>query len=467
MITTVPSAETSPPSHGKLPPHSPHFPIFMTPVSNDPAPRPAWYKFSLAQQVMIGLVLGCILGWIVGQLSPSAKAVWTEWLKLGRDVFLHLIKAMLAPLVFACIVQGIAGSGDMKKVGRVGAKALLYFEIVTTLALVVGLVMVNLLGPGRDVILAGGTSALSTVAQSKPLSMTEIVLHTFPTSLFDAMARNDVLQIVAFAVIFALSILAAGDAGKPVLKFVDSLAQVMFKFAGIVMLFAPVGVGAAIAATVSAQGISVLLDLGKLVGTLYLALVVFVVLVLGAVIWIAKIPLKPFARAVKEPFMLAFATANSEAALPKAFDNMERLGVSKGIVSFVLPAGYTFNLDGSTLYLAVASVFIAQAAEATTGIHFGIGQQITMMLVLMITSKGVAAVPRASLVVLIAALQSFNLPLEGAALILGVDALLDMARTSVNVLGNCLASAVVARWEGEFDDAQAQREFGDVAGPVV
>jgi proton glutamate symport protein len=229
----------------------------------------------------------------------------------------------------------------------------------------------------------------------------------------------------------------------------------MFKFAGIIMKFAPYGVGAAMAVTVGHQGLEVLLSLGKLVLTLYASLIVFVVLVFGAVIWIAKIPLRPFIRAVREPFTVAFATANSESALPKAFENMEKVGVPRGIVGFVLPAGYTFNLDGSTLHLAVASVFVAQAAEATTGIHFGLGQQITMMLTLMITSKGVAAVPRASLVVLIAALQSFGLPLEGAAMILGVDALMDMARTSVNVLGNCLASAVVARWEGEFDDQKA------------
>jgi proton glutamate symport protein len=278
------------------------------------------------------------------------------------------------------------------------------------------------------------------------------------------MARNDVLQVVVFACIFAIAVIGAGEAGKPVLAFCDSLTQVMFKFAGIVMRFAPIGVGAAIAVTVGQQGLDVLFSLGKLVLTLYAALVIFVVLVFGTVIWIARVPFRPFVRAVREPFTIAFATANSEAALPKAFDLMEKFGVPRGIVSFVLPAGYTFNLDGSTLYLAVASLFVAQVAESSIpGFQFGLGQQITIMLTLMITSKGVAAVPRASLVVLIAALQSFGLPLEGAALILGVDALLDMARTSVNVMGNCLASVVVARWEGEFDDAKAQAHFGTVA----
>lgn len=315
--------------------------------------------------------------------------------------------------------------------------------------------MVNWLKPGAGVILSGSVGSLGAAAQAKPLTLIETILHTFPTSLLDAMARGDVLQIVCFSLLFAMAVIAAGEAGKPILVWCDSLTQVMFKFAGIIMKFAPYGVGAAMAVTVGHQGLEVLLSLGKLVLTLYAALIVFVVLVFGVVIWIAKIPLRPFMRAVREPFTVAFATANSESALPKAFENMEKVGVPRGIVGFVLPAGYTFNLDGSTLHLAVASVFVAQAAEATTGIHFGLGQQITMMLTLMITSKGVAAVPRASLVVLIAALQSFGLPLEGAAMILGVDALMDMARTSVNVLGNCLASAVVARWEGEFDDQKA------------
>jgi proton glutamate symport protein len=388
-------------------------------------------------------------------------------MKLVRDIFLHLIKAMIAPLVFASVVQGIASQGDIKRVGRIGAKALIYFEIVTTLALVVGLVVVNFARPGAGVTLAGSASALGAAATHKPLTLIQTILHAFPTSVIDAMARNDVLQVVVFSCLFALAVISAGEAGKPVLTFCDALTQVMFKFAGIIMKFAPYGVGAAIAVTVGHQGLAVLLSLGQLVLTLYVALLIFVVVVFGLVIWIAKVPFRPFVRAVREPFTIAFATANSEAALPKAFDLMEKFGVPRGIVSFVLPAGYTFNLDGSTLYLAVTSIFVAQAAEATIpGFHFGIGQQITMMITLMITSKGVAAVPRAALVVLIAALQSFGLPLEGAAVILGVDALLDMARTSVNVLGNCLASVVVARWEGEFDADKARANFGSAAATV-
>ena len=432
-----------------------------SPVPEAPTPK-AWWRLNLTQQIVLGLVLGCLVGWWLSVIPVEARKSWDVWLKVPRDVFLHLIKAMIAPLIFASVVQGFAGTGDMKKASRIGWKALLYFEVVTTLALVVGLGVVNFVKPGAGVVLPA--DAGSVVNLAKPQTLPEIILHIFPTSLIEAMAKNDVLQIVAFAVLFAVAVIAAGDAGKPVFEFCSSLTQVMFKFAGVIMKFAPFGVGAAIAVTVGQQGLGSIITLGKLVLTLYAALVVFVVFVLGAVIWIAKVPLKPFVRAVREPFTLAFATANSEAALPKAFELMERFGVPRGIVGFVLPAGYSFNLDGSTLHLAVASVFVAQAAEATIpGFHFDLGQQITMMLMLMLTSKGVAAVPRASFVVLVAALESFKLPVAGAVLILGVDALLDMARTSVNVLGNCLASVVVARWEGEFDDAKAEREFGDRA----
>jgi proton glutamate symport protein len=423
------------------------------------APRKSRFRLTLTQQIFIGLVVGCAVGWWLAGRNEAQRAQWDQWLALIRDIFLNLIKVMIAPLVLGSIVQGIAGTGDMKKVGRIGAKTLLYFEVVTTAALVVGLTVVNLVGPGVGVRLSGDAASLGAAAQARPLTLVETFRHIFPTSLMDAMTRNDVLQVVTFSVIFAMAVIAAGDSGKPILSFCGSLTQVMFKFAGIVMTLAPYGVGAAIAITVGQQGLGSLLGLGKLVVTLYLALAVFMVLVFGSVIWITKVPLKPFWRAAREPFTIAFATANSEAALPKAFDLMEHFGVPRGIVGFVLPAGYAFNLDGSTLHLAVASVFVAQAAETTTGVHFGLGQQVTMMLTLMVMSKGVAAVPRASLVVLIAALQTIGLPPAGAAMILGVDALLDMARTSVNVLGNCLASVVVARWEGEFDDAKARANF--------
>jgi proton glutamate symport protein len=380
------------------------------------APTPAaasrrWYHFSLTQQIMIGLAVGVLIGWCMSRMSAATKETWDTWMKVPRDIFLHLIKAMIAPLIFASVVQGFAGTGDMKKASRIGWKSLLYFEVVTTLALVVGLFMVNTLQPGSGVMLAKDQVA-EVVA--KPPTLPEIIVHMFPVSLIDSMARNDVLQVVVFAVLFAMAVIAAGDVGKPVLDFCGSLTQVMFKFAGIIMKFAPFGVGAAIAVTVGHQGLDSLLGLAKLVLTLYAALVVFVVLVFGAVIWLARVPLKAFVKAVREPFTLAFSTANSEAALPKAFENMEKVGVPRSIVAFVLPAGYSFNLDGSTLHLAVASVFVAQAVESTYGgAHFGITQQVSLMILLMITSKGVAAVPRASFIVLVGAIQSLGVPPPG------------------------------------------------------
>lgn len=420
-----------------------------------------WYQIPLTHQILLGLAVGVLLGWWLAGSGEEARGSWDKGLAVVRDVFLHLVKVMIAPLIFASVVQGFAGTGDIKRAQRIGWKSLLYFEVVTTLALVVGLAAVNITRPGEGVTLVADASQ-STAGLARPQTLGEIILHVFPVSIIDAMARNDVLQIVAFSVLFAIAVTAVGPVGKPVIDFCNSLTQVMLRFAGIIMKFAPFGVGAAIAVTVAHQGIGSLATLAKLVFTLYGALIIFVLLVLGAVAWIARIPLRPFARAVREPFAIAFATSSSEAALPKAFENMEKMGVPRGIVGFVLPAGYSFNLDGSTLYLAVASVFVAQAAETTTGVHIGLGEQVTMMLVLMLTSKGVAGVPRAGFVVLVAALESFKLPLAGAFLILGIDALLDMARTSVNVLGNCLASAVIARWEGEFDErAAVQFAAGD------
>jgi len=433
-----------------------------------PTEKRPWYRLTMTQQILLALVAGTFFGWLIntvfnaGDLTGAAKDTlvarkqqWLEWIALPRDIFLHLIKAMIAPLIFGSVVQGIASTGDLRRVGRIGAKSLVYFEIVTAGALVIGLLMVNLIKPGQGIVLQGAeVGALGSATTTKPLTLAQMILHIFPTSVMDAMARGDVLQIVAFSVLFALAVIAAGEAGRPMLAWCETLTQVMFKFAGIVMKAAPIGIGSAIVVTVGHQGLGVLLNLGKLVLTLYLALAIFIVVVLGTVIRIARVPLRAFVRAVREPFTIAFATANSESALPKAFDLMERLGVPRGIVGFVLPAGYTFNLDGSTLHLAVASVFVAQAAEATTHVHFGIGQQLTLLLTLMITSKGVAAVPRASLVVLIAALQSFGLPLEGAAVIFAVDELMDMARTTINVIGNGIASVVIARWEGVFGEPE-------------
>ena len=377
-----------------------------------------------------------------------------------RDIFLNLIKSIIAPLIFSTLVVGIAGGGDLKTVGRMGAKAILYFEIVTTLALFIGLAVVNLTKPGANVILAGGGD-ISQLVRTQPQGLVDLIVHIFPASVIDAMVRGDVLQIVAFSVLFAMAVSAMGEKAAPILRGCDALAQVMFKFTNYVMMFAPIGVGAAMAHTIATNGLGVLVNLGKLIGSLYLALVILVIGVFGLVMIIARVPIKQFIKAVREPFTIAFATTSSESALPKAMENMERLGVPRRVVGFVMPTGYSFNLDGTTLYLAMASVFVAQAAEPVIG-HMSFGRQIVMMLTLMVTSKGVAGVPRAALVILLATHNSFmpgGLGAIGVAVIFGVDELMDMGRTSVNVLGNCLATVVVARWEGEFDDEKA-RVFG-------
>ena len=429
----------------------------MSASTAQPARR-RWYRPSLTVQIMIGLVVGGFIGW----LRPD----WGNAVYFMRDIFINLIKSIIAPLVFSTIVVGIAGAGALRKVGRMGIKALIYFEILTTAALVIGLAVVNLTKPGAGVALAAtNTDVLKTISQSHPKTLVETIVHVFPSSVIEAMVRGDVLQIVAFSVLFALAVSAVGEKGKPIVRAMDSLSQVMFKFTNYVMLFAPIGVGAAMAHTVGTQGLGVLVNLGKLIGSLYLALLIFIFLIFGLVIWIARIPVRQFVRAMREPAALAFATTSSESALPKAMESMERFGVPPDIVGFVMPTGYSFNLTGSTLYLAMASVFVAQAAETTIGWHMSLGQQITMMLTLMLTSKGVAGVPRASLVILLGALNSFipsGMGPIGVAVIFGVDELMDMGRTCVNVIGNCLVTVAVARWEGEFDDRRA-RVFGTPA----
>lgn len=408
-------------------------------------------KFSLTTQIFVGVVVGIVIGHFWPEFGTQIG-----WL---RDIFLHLIKAIIAPLIFGTVVVGIAGGGSIKSLGTIGAKSIFYFEVVTTLALFVGLLVVNVVQPGSGVVLAGDPGTLGTIAQNHPKTLVETVLHIFPTSIVDAMARGEVLQIVAFSVIFGVAASLAGDVAKPIVAWCDALAQVMFKFTNIVMLYAPIGIGAAMAATIGHQGLHILAHLGLLIGSLYAALVLFVVFVFGAVVIIARVPLIPFIKAIREPFTLAFVTTSSESALPMAMERMEQFGVPKRIVGFVMPAGYSFNLDGTTLYLAMASVFVMQAIATTHAVFsFGIGEQIMMMVALMITSKGVAAVPRASLVILLATLSSF-LPPDlkhygpiAVAMIFGVDEFMDMARTSVNLLGNCLATVVVARWEGVFDD---------------
>src|SRR4029453_13073849 len=339
-----------------------------------PKPRP-WYRPSLTVQIMIGLVVGGVIGWL--------KPDWGNAVYFLRDIFIDLIKSIIAPLVFSTIVVGIAGAGALRKVGRMGVKALIYFEIVTTAPLFIGLAVVNFTKPGIGVTLAAtNTDVIKTIGQSHPKTLVETIAHAFPSSVIEAMVNGDVLPIVPFSPLFALAVPAVGEKGKPIVRAMESLSQVMFKFTNYVMLFAPIGVGAAMAHTIGTQGPGVLVNLGKLIGSLYLALVIFIALVFGLVIFIARIPLRQFVRAVREPAALAFATTSSESALPKAMQAMERFGVPRHIVGFVMPTGYSFNLDGSTLYLALASVFVAQAAETTMGWHMGFGQQIVMMLTL-------------------------------------------------------------------------------------
>jgi proton glutamate symport protein len=401
-------------------------------------------RVSLTQWIVVAMVAGILIGWT---FPADTYPELARNLKVVSNIFLKLIKCIIVPIIFGTLVVGIAGhSDDLKAVGRLALKSFVYFEVVTTLALGIGLLAVNLVRPGIGVALKQSAEPGQQPA-AKMQTTQEMIEHIAPKSFFESAAANDVLQVVVFAVIFAVALTqVTGKPKETMLNFFEGLSEVMFKFTGLVMMFAPFGIGAAMAVTVGHSGIGVLSNLGKLVLTLYGALIVFALMVLLPVALLARIPVLKFLRAVKEPALIAFSTTSSDAALPMAFKRMAEFGVPKRIVSFVLPTGYSFNLDGSTLYLAIASVFVAQAA----GIEMTLGQQLMMMLTLMLTTKGIAAVPRASLVILSGTLATFGLPLEGVAIILGVDELMDMARTTINLVGNCLASAVMARWEGEL-----------------
>ncbi len=390
-----------------------------------------------------------VLGVVFGHFYP----VYAVKMKTLAVIFLRMVKMIIAPLLFATLVRGLASHGDVKKLGKIGLKTIIYFEIVTTLALILGLFMGNLFNPGhgfgqitanQQLLKEAGLMA----ATSAPMtSISEIVYNIFPTSIVDAMADGNLLQIVVFSIFFAIAICAVGEKAKPVMTLLESVSQVMFKFTEYVMYFAPLGIFGAIASTVGINGLSILKNYFKVIFSLYTALVVFVLLVLFIACKYARISLRNLLRVIQEPAVLAFTTASSEAAFPKAIDLMERFGVPQNIVSFVMPTGYTFNLDGSTLYLAMAVIFCAQI----NGIELGIGQQVLMMLALMLTSKGMAGVPRVALIVLAGTLSSFNIPLIGVAILLGIDQILDMGRTTVNLIGNCVATVVIARWENCFD----------------
>ncbi|HEX5068705.1 MAG TPA: cation:dicarboxylase symporter family transporter [Vicinamibacterales bacterium] len=402
-------------------------------------------------QIFIGLAAGILIGhfWPSSDVNGTHIAGFAEQIKPLADTFLRMIKMIIAPLLFSTLVVGIAGTGDLKAMGRIGLKAIVYFEAATTVALFLGLGLVNLFQPGVGVTVQSmSTDTLKSVQAIQAHNGWDMLVSLVPTSVVDAMARGDILQLVIFSIFFGIGLAAVGAKGKPVMDVLESVAQVMFKFTGYVMKFAPIGVMAAIAATVGKMGIGILFTLGKLVVLMYAGLIVFAVIVIGGVSYLIRVPFLKFMRAIREPFLIAFTTASSEAALPKALEVMERFGCPKNIVGLVLPTGYSFNLDGTTLYLSLASVFVAQLY----GVPMTFGQQMVMMLTLMVTSKGVAGVPRAALVVLTATLSQFQLPLEGAAILLAIDQILDMGRTAVNVMGNCIATAVVARWEGKLDD---------------
>ncbi|MGE4169264.1 MAG: dicarboxylate/amino acid:cation symporter [Candidatus Margulisiibacteriota bacterium] len=394
-------------------------------------------KRSLTVFIFISMVIGILVGHDLPAVAVN--------LKILSEIFLHLIKTIIAPLLFATLVVGIAGHSNLKQVGRMGLKSIIYFELVTTIALVVGLFAINVSKAGVGIHMPANLHA--EVVQVQKQSFHDIVLHIFPENIAKSVANGEILQIVVFSIFFAIGLAMVKEKYKaPMVSFFEGLSEVMFKFTDVVMLFAPIGVGGAIAYTVGNMGLGVLVNLFQLLLTLYVALIVFVLCVLLPIALIVRVPIKAFLKAVAEPVVIAFGTASSESALPKAMEGMESIGVPRKIVSFVIPTGYSFNLDGTTLYLSLATVFVAQAA----GIHLSIMHQLLIGFTLMLTSKGVAGVARASLVILLGTAAQFNLPVEPIFLILGIDALMDMGRTAVNVLGNCLATVVVAKWEGEF-----------------
>jgi proton glutamate symport protein len=404
----------------------------------------AFHKRSLTTWILVCMVAGAEFGY---DIPETAKK-----LQVFSDIFLRMIKTIIAPLLFSTLVVGIAGHANLKQIGRMGWKSLLYFEIVSTCALFIGLLAINIGKAGIGVVLPPNPE-VPPITSIKTQSTSDFILHIFPENIAKAIFEGQILQIVIFSIVFGIAVAMIKEKYRtPMIRFSESLAEVMFKFTNIIMYYAPVAVFAAIAYTVGHMGLDILYNLFKLLATLYVALIVFLTFVLLPVALIFRIPIKPFIKAVSEPATIAFATSNSESALPSAMESMEKFGIPRKIVAFVIPTGYSFNLDGTTLYLSLASIFVAQAA----GIDLPIEKQIVICFTLMLTSKGVAGVSRASLVILLGTVVSFGLPVEPVFIILGIDVLMDMARTSVNVIGNCLATAVIARSENEFDDVAAR-----------
>jgi proton glutamate symport protein len=403
---------------------------------------------SLTTWIFIAMVAGAELGFDAPSVAVN--------MRVFSDIFLRLIKTIVAPLILATLITGIAGHGDLKSVGRMGIKSLIYFEVATTFALAIGLVAINLSRAGVGLSMPTSPLPGETVPAAAATHWQDFLLHVFPENIAKSIAEGQILQVAVFAIFFGIALACLSrEKRAPMLSFFSSLAEVMFKFTNVVMYFAPIGVGAAMAFTVGQMGLGVLVNLGKLLLTLYAALIAYALLVLLPSALLFRVPLRSFLSAVAEPATIAFATSSSEAALPRSMEAMEALGVPRRVVAFVIPAGYSFNSGGSTLYLAVASIFVAQAA----GIHLSLGEQLLIMLTLMLTSKGVAGVPRSVLVLLFATAATFHLPTEPIFVILGIDAVADMGRTAINVTGNCLASVIVAKWEGVFGE--------EVASPIV
>ncbi|HJH11871.1 MAG TPA: cation:dicarboxylase symporter family transporter [Metalysinibacillus jejuensis] len=418
------------------------------------------FRISLAYQILLGLVLGIAVGAIFYG-NPNVET----YLQPIGTIFLNLIKMIVVPIIISTLILGVAGTGDMKQLGRLGTKTIVYFEIVTTIAIVFGLLAANIAKPGVGIDMGEITetdisSYVETTKEVESSGFADTIVSIVPTNIINSMAQGDMLPIIFFSVLFGLGVASIGERGQPVLNFFSGVADAMFWVTNTVMKFAPFGVFALIGITVSKFGVGALWQLGKLAGLVYLCMFLFVFVVLGAIAKIAGTSIITLVKVLKEELILAYSTSSSETVLPKIMQKMERFGVPKDIVSFVVPTGYSFNLDGSTLYQAIAAIFIAQMYN----IPLTIGEQVTLVLVLMITSKGIAGVPGVSFVVLLATLGSVGIPVEGLAFIAGIDRILDMARTAVNVMGNSLATIVIAKWEKRFDEDAAKNYFNN---PVV
>ena len=410
----------------------------------------------LTIMIFVALVAGILVGWLFPSVGAKMQPLST--------VFLNMVKMIIAPLLFSVLVTGLSGHGNIRSLGRLGLKTIIYFEVVTTIALFIGLFWGHIFKPGVGFTVNQSSAMMDVVNGMAKTDMggstwdivANILVHAFPTSIIEAMATGDLLQIAVFAIFFAIAVCAIGQKAKPVLDVLKSMTDIMFKFTEFVMFFAPIGVFGAIAHTIAVNGLGIMVNYAKIIFALYSALFVFLFVVLTAVCKFCHVPLLGLLKALREPALLAFTTATSESALPKAMKIMEEFGVPKNIVGFVMPTGYTFNMDGSTLYLSLAVLFATQIA----GIELPLNEQLMIMLVLMVTSKGMAGIPRVTLVVLAGVLTSFNYPLLGVAILLGIDQILDMGRTTVNLIGNCVATVAVACWENEFDYNKNRKYLG-------